>query len=47
VKKFEDIADETTRLAGNIKCSLEEYVEGLDLIIERLQEEKQAAKESM
>ncbi len=42
--EFEKLADTTSDAASKIKCSAEEYVEGLDVVIQRLQDDQAAAK---
>lgn len=44
-KKFEQIADECVSRAGSVKCSGEDYVQGLLVIVTRINEELIAAQE--
>jgi hypothetical protein len=42
---FEKLAQETSRAASAIKCSREDYIEGLTEIIEHLKIDRTAAEE--
>ncbi|MCP4878309.1 MAG: hypothetical protein GY896_22885 [Gammaproteobacteria bacterium] len=46
MKKFEDIATEVSQKASRVDCHIDDYIEGLKLIIERLQEDINAARET-
>jgi hypothetical protein len=43
-EQFEKIAEKACRDAANVECSVGEYIEGLEVIIERLTEDKRAAR---
>ena len=43
-EKFDKIAIDTSQRAGAVECSVDEYFEGLGVIIERLKEDIAAAK---
>jgi len=43
--KFEAIAEDTRKQADAIPCSLEDFIEGIGIIIETLRESQQAAEE--
>ena len=44
--QFEALADEVSDKAGKIRCDPEFYCAGLDVIIERLQSDQEAARET-
>jgi hypothetical protein len=44
---FQAVADDAVAAAGKIECSISEYVEGLELIIEELHTALLAAKEDL
>ena len=46
MKEFFDIAEETSSKAAAVKCDIDDYIEGVKVIIERLQEDVAAGEES-
>ncbi len=45
-EEFEKVAQEASEKAASVTCSIEEYQDGLGLIIETLQIDIQASQES-
>jgi hypothetical protein len=46
-EQFEKIAEDVGRRCSSVGCSLSEYVEGIDLVIEELKSRKQCAEEEL
>ncbi len=44
-KKFQELADEIIEKACEVDCTTEEYVEGLDIIINEMKEAREKAAE--